>query len=88
MINVEPPFLSLWHWSLYVRSCHVTSRRVMSHHDISCHVMCACTESSFLGFGPGAGVREVQNGSFLKAALVQNRHFWALVRVRAFERLG
>ena len=46
----------------------------------------ACTESSFLGFGPGPGVREVQNGSFLKAALVQNRHFWALVRVRAFER--
>ena len=24
-----------------------------------------------------------QNGSFLKAGLVQNRHFWALVRVRA-----
>ena len=37
----------------------------------------ACTESSFLGFGPGPGVREVENGSFLKAALVQNRHFWA-----------
>ena len=27
-----------------------------------------------------------QNGSFLMAALVQNRHLWALVRVRAFER--
>ena len=48
----------------------------------------ACTESSFLGFGLGTGVREVQNGSFLKAALVQNRHFWALGRVRAFERPG
>ena len=46
----------------------------------------ACTESSFLVFGPGPGVREVQNGSFLKAALVQNRHFWTLVRVRAFEK--
>ena len=33
-----------------------------------------------LVLGPGPGVREVQNGSFLKAV------FWALVRVRAFER--
>ena len=30
-----------------------------------------------------AGVLASQNGSFLKAALVQNRHFWCLVRVRA-----
>ena len=30
-----------------------------------------------------AGVLASQNSSFLKAGLVQNRHFWALVRVRA-----
>ena len=30
-----------------------------------------------------AGVLASQNGSFLKAALVQNRHFWRLARVRA-----
>ena len=30
-----------------------------------------------------AGVLARQNGSFLEAALVQNRHFWRLVRVRA-----
>ena len=30
-----------------------------------------------------AGVLASQNGSFLKAAFVQNRHFWRLVRVRA-----
>ena len=30
-----------------------------------------------------AGVLASQNGSFLEAALVQNRHFWRLVRVRA-----
>ena len=35
----------------------------------------ACTESSFLDFGTGPGFREVQNGSFIKAAIVQNRHF-------------
>ena len=35
----------------------------------------ACTESSFLDFGTGLGFGEVQNGSFIKAALVQNRHF-------------
>ena len=35
----------------------------------------ACTESSFLDFGTGPGFGEVQNGSFLKAALVQNRSF-------------
>ena len=35
----------------------------------------ACTESSFLDFGTGPGFGEVQNGSFIKAALVQNRHF-------------
>ena len=29
-----------------------------------------------------AGVLASQNGSFLKAALVQNRHFWRLARVR------
>ena len=34
----------------------------------------ASTESSFLGFGTGPGVGEVQNGSSLKAGLVQNRH--------------
>ena len=32
-----------------------------------------------------AGVLANQNGSFLKTGLVQNRHFWALVRVRALE---
>ena len=65
----------------------------------------ASTESSFLGFGPGPGgpkrllfhfwalvrVRAFErskNGSFLKAALVQNRHFLALGRVRALERPG
>ena len=30
-----------------------------------------------------AGILASQNGSFLKAALVQNRHFWRLARVRA-----
>ena len=30
-----------------------------------------------------AGVLASQNGSFLKAALVQNRNFWRLARVRA-----
>ena len=30
-----------------------------------------------------AGVLASQNVSFLEAALVQNRHFWRLVRVRA-----
>ena len=30
-----------------------------------------------------ASVLARQNGSFLEAALVQNRHFWRLVRVRA-----
>ena len=30
-----------------------------------------------------ASVLASQNGSFLEAALVQNRHFWRLVRVRA-----
>ena len=30
-----------------------------------------------------AGVLASPNGSFLEAALVQNRHFWRLVRVRA-----
>ena len=29
-----------------------------------------------------SGILASQNGSFLKAALVQNRHFWALGRVR------
>ena len=35
----------------------------------------ASTESSCLGFGTAPGVVEGQNGSFLKAGLVQNRHF-------------
>ena len=35
----------------------------------------ACTESSFLGFGTGPGVGEVQSGSFLKAGQVQHGHF-------------
>ena len=35
----------------------------------------AYTESSFLDFGTGPGFGEVQNGSFIKAVLVQNRHF-------------
>ena len=35
----------------------------------------ACTESSFLDFGTGPGIGEVQNGSFIKAALVQHRSF-------------
>ena len=39
----------------------------------------ACTESSFLAFGSGPG-----SGGM--AGLVQNRHFWALVRVRALGR--
>ena len=34
----------------------------------------ACTESSFLDFGTGPGFGEAQNGSFIKAALVKNRH--------------
>ena len=29
---------------------------------------------------------QVQNGSFFKGRLVQNRHYWILVRVRALER--
>ena len=33
-----------------------------------------------------AGVLASQNGSFGKAALVQNRHFWVLVRVRGLGR--
>ena len=43
----------------------------------------ACTESSYWGFGTGPGFGEVQNGSFIQAALVQNRHFWALALVTA-----
>ena len=42
----------------------------------------ACTESSFLAFGAGPG-SAVQTVHFLKAGLVQNRHFWVLARVRA-----
>ena len=76
--------------SRHVLSRHVTSRRVMS---------CAgprsggpkrvifkgraCTESSFLGFGTGPGVGEVQNGSVLKAGIVQHGHLKALVLVTA-----
>ena len=43
----------------------------------------ACTESSLLSFRTGPGVGEVQDGSFLKAGLVQNGHFSALVLVTA-----
>ena len=42
----------------------------------------ASTELSFLGFGTGP-VLAGQSGSFLKAGLVQNRHFLALVLVTA-----
>ena len=34
----------------------------------------ACTESSFLDFRTGSGFGEAQNGSFIKAALVQHPH--------------
>ena len=48
----------------------------------------ACAGSSGAGAGGVVRVRVLagQNGSFLKAGLVQNRHFWALVRVRALGR--
>ena len=42
----------------------------------------ASTESSFLGFGTGPGSGQVQNGQFLKAGLLQNRHVRPLVRVQ------
>ena len=40
----------------------------------------ACTESSFLAFGAGPGSGRSKRLIF-KGGLVQNRHFWTLVRV-------
>ena len=45
-----------------------------------------CIESSFLRVGAGPGSGGSKRLNFLKGGLVQNRHFWTLVRVRALGR--